>query len=514
MKRDALLKKLKSIVGADWVRTDDLTRYYYGADIATYLGQGAIYPENHPLFVVYPASTQDIQKVVKVAQRGGIPLYAIGGGTVLLMGSMPARPDAGITLDFHRMQKVVIDRDRMVLRVEPGLTGLQVCQFIRDLDFGYRPFFGGSPGTCHFLPYQLFVGQNKLAGSQDGMGIHSATGMEMVLPTGEVLKTGSMALDGSPAWPHGPGPALTYLPFIANAGYGIVSAMEFRLYATPQKTASLWVMFDSLDAMVEGIYEVMKYDYGTGITLMGKGCYVHCLYSSRHWQEGLHFIKATGTDTNLVGMAFRGSTGRVDYERNACIKALAREGGTPLPDWMVAILDGHETNTTGWQQNNNMRSLGTFNGRFDSGGLFVTSGAFDTLDVLAVHMKQGLKDYQEVVPAYPDYLNHPFPSFRLLTNCVQAYMTIGGHANAAGEFIFMADYARRNQLALIGALSERFERSMHRLGCAPLSLGRDKRTWTECADHFAMAKLIKKVLDPENILAPGAAFPAGLFGEE
>ena len=78
----------------------------------------------------------------------------------------------------------------------------------------------------------------------------------------------------------------------------------------------------------------------------------------------------------------------------------------------------------------------------------------------------------------------------------------------------MADYARRDQLPLVGALSERFERSMHKLGCAPLSLGRDKRTWTECADHFAMAKLIKKVLDPKNILAPGAAFPAGLFGEE
>jgi len=52
MKHAGVLRKLQSIVGPDWVRTDELTRYYYGADIATYLGQGAIYPENHPLFVV------------------------------------------------------------------------------------------------------------------------------------------------------------------------------------------------------------------------------------------------------------------------------------------------------------------------------------------------------------------------------------------------------------------------------------------------------------------------------
>ena len=514
MKLDDLAKRLKSIVGADWVRADDLTRYYYGADVATYLGQEAIYPENHPLLVVYPGSAKDVQAVVRLVQKHDIPLYAIGGGTVMLIGSIPGKPDVGITLDFHRMQKVEVDQDRMVVRVQPGVTGLQLCQLIRHMDFGYRPYCGGSPGTCHFVPYQIFVGQNKLAGYQDGMGIHCATGMEIVLPGGEVLRTGSMAHADAPAWPHGPGPPFTYLPFIANAGYGIVTEMEFRLFATPEKVSSLWVMFDTLEDSVNGIYEVMKLDYGCGISLMAKGCYVHCLYSSRHWQEGVHFIKATKTDVNLVSMAFRGSKNRVEYERKACIKALGKHGGTPMPDWMVAIFDGHETNVAGWQQNNNMKSLGTFNGKFDSGGLFVTSGVFDSLNVLETHMKQGLKDYEEVLKSYPEYLDTPYPDFHLYTNCLQAYMTIGGHSNAAGEFIFMADYARREQLPMIGELNERFAKSMQKLGLAPLSLGRDKRTWTECPAHFEMAKIIKKTLDPKNLLAPGAAFPVDLFADD
>ena len=91
MKLDDLLKKLKKIVGADWVRTDDLTRYYYGADIITYLGQGAIYPENHPLLVVYPDSAKDVQAVVRLVQKHDIPLYAIGGGTVMLIGFIRTR---------------------------------------------------------------------------------------------------------------------------------------------------------------------------------------------------------------------------------------------------------------------------------------------------------------------------------------------------------------------------------------------------------------------------------------
>jgi hypothetical protein len=378
------------------------------------------------------------------------------------------------------MQKVEVDQDRMVVRVQPGATGIQVSQLIRHMDFGYRPYFGGSPGTAHFAPYQIFVGQNKLAGYHDGMGIHCACGMEMVLPSGEIVRTGSMARPNAPAWPHGPGPALTYMPFFASAAYGIVTEMEFRFFATPQKVSSLWVMFDSLGATVEGMYEVMRNEYGCGATIMGCGCYVHCLYSARHWQEGVHFIKGTKTDVSLIGMSFRGSKSKVAYERNACIETFRKHGGVPMPPWLVSILDGHETNASGWQQNYNTRSLGTFDGKHDTGGLFITSGAFDTLEKLEGHMEQGLKDYREVCAKYPEFVNPPYPSFRLLTSCVQAYLAMGGPSNAAGEFIFVADYANRKVLPLVGELSARFHQMMEKLGLAPLSLGRDARTQKEC----------------------------------
>jgi len=514
MKLSNLEKKLKKIVGADWVRTDDLTRYYYSVDVLTHFGQGSIYPEYRPLFVVYPASTKDVQAVVTLAQKHDTPVYAIGGGTVILIGSIPGKPDVGITLDFHRMRKIEIDQDRMVVQVQPGATGIQVSQLIRDMDSGYRPYFGGSPGMSHFVPYQLFTGQNKLAGFQDGMGINCAAGMEMVLPSGETVRTGSMANPEAPAWPHGPGPALTYLPFFASASYGIVTQMEFRFFPTPQEVSSLWVAFDSLGAAVKGIYAVMKHEYSCGISLMGYGCYVHCLYSARHWQEGVHLIKATKNDISLATMSFRGSKRKVHYERNECIKILKKLGGVPFPSWMVSILDGHETNIAGWQQTNNARSLGTFNGKFDTGGLFVTSGVFDSLNSLEEHMEQGLKDYQEVLKAYPEFTNTPYQSFHLYTSGVQAYLAMGGHSNAAGEFIFIVDYANKKLLPMVGELNAKFARMMQKLGLAPLSLGRDERTRTECLAHYEMAKLIKRTVDPKGLMAPGAAFPVDLSAEE
>ncbi len=506
MKKADIIKRLKRIVGAEWVRTDALTRYHFGSDVLTHFGQGALYPENHPLVVVMPESVKDIQAIVRLAGSNNIPLYAVGGGTVLLIGSIPGKADVGITFDFHRMQKVTVDEDRLVVRVQPGATGLQVSQLVRDMDVGYRPYFGGSPGTSLFVPYQVFTGQNKMAGYLDGMGINCAAGMEMVLPSGEVVRTGSMAGPDSPAWPHGPGPALTYLPFFANAGYGIVSEMEFRFFRTPQEVGSLWVTFNSLEEACQAMNAVIKSEYACGATVMGPGCWTHALYSSQHWQEGNHFVKAT-QDINLVGMGFRGTKAKVEYERNACIKMLKKYGGVPMPDWMVAILDGHEANAAGWQQCNSPKICGTFNGKSDSGGIFVSGGVFDTMEKLEIYMREGMNAYQAVCRKYKDFLNHPHPIVRLYASCGQTYLSMGGHANAAGEVIFVLDFASRQFLPMIGEIKARFDTMMKKIGMAPLGVGRDARTWTETPDHFAMAKVLKGVVDPQGFMAPGVSFP-------
>jgi FAD/FMN-containing dehydrogenase len=501
-----IVKKLKNIVGAEWVRTDILTRYHYSNDVVTHISSGKMYAPNPPLVIVFPRSTKDIQSILKLASKNNSPLYAIGGGTVLLIGSVPGKPNIGITLDFHRMQKVEVDQERMVVKVQPGATGIQVSQLVREMGFGYRPFFGGSPGSSHYVPYQLFTGQNKMAGYQDGMGINCATGMEMVLASGEIVCSGSMADPDTPAWPHGPGPALTFLPFYANAGYGIVAEMEFRLFPTPKVVASLWTTFDNLESAVEGMYKIMHQEYACGAAVLGHGCWTHCLYSARHWQEGVHFIKATQNMT-VVGLSFRGSQDKVDYERKACIKTLKKYGGTPMPDWLVAILDGHEKNTEGWQQANSPRVLGSFNGKSDTGGLFVTGGVFDTLEKLKEHMDQGRRDYLNLCKEFPEFVNSPSPSFRLYTSCGQTYLSMGGHSNAAGEFIIVVDYAHPEQMEMVSRLVGKYNKTMNELGLAPLSIGRDMRTWTECPAHFEMAKILKEVVDPQKIMAPGASFP-------
>jgi hypothetical protein len=330
--------------------------------------------------------------------------------------------------------------------------------------------------------------------------------MEMILANGEIVRTGSMAQEGSPAWPHGPGPALTYLPFFANLGYGVVTQMEFRFFATPQSVGSLWVGFKTLRDACEAMNAIIRSEYACGATVMGPGCWTHALYSSQHWQEGAHFVKAT-QDINVIGMGFRGTKARVEYERNACIKMLKKFGGVPFPDWMVSILNGHEANAAGWQQCNSPKICGTFNGKHDSGGIFVSGGVFDTMEKLELFMKKGMEAYQGVCRENPEFLNHPHPIIRLYASCGQTYLSMGGHCNAAGEVIFVLDFASRQFLPMVGKIKALFQQMNEEYGMAPLGVGRDARTWTECPDHFSMAKIIKKAVDSKGIMAPGVAMP-------
>jgi len=84
---------------------------------------------------------------------------------------------------------------------------------------------------------------------------------------------------------------------------------------------------------------------------------------------------------------------------------------------------------------------------------------------------------------------------------------MGGHSNAAGEVIFVVDYVNKQFLPVVGGIKAKFDQLIEEIGMAPLGVGRDKRTWTECPAHFSMAQILKKVVDPQGILSPGVSFP-------
>ncbi|HUT72320.1 MAG TPA: FAD-binding oxidoreductase, partial [Desulfatiglandales bacterium] len=176
---------LKNIVGNDHVHTDLFERINYADTSLPYdVAQGDL-----PDCVVQPANAQEISEVLRYANEHKIPVTTYGSGTSLIFGTKPKH--RGITLSTERLTSLEINEDHQWF--ECG-AGIKTGQVIREL---------GKLG--YFLPIQTQIGSSvggavsintlgHLTDNMFGRPVNHVLGLEVVLPTGEIIETGSKCL--------------------------------------------------------------------------------------------------------------------------------------------------------------------------------------------------------------------------------------------------------------------------------------------------------------------------------
>jgi FAD/FMN-containing dehydrogenase len=179
---DHVYKKLCEIVGLENVSNKKYVRLCYSRDSSSL-------PGKLPDIVVQPCSTEEIQEILKLANDTKTPVYARGSGSGLWGGTIPYK--AGIVLNcaarFNRFIK--LDKKTLTCLVEPGIDfGTLEAVLIKD---GFREHVapeGGLSGTVggHWITHGLGIG-SAIYGNQGDAVI----GIEVVLPNGEVVRTGS-----------------------------------------------------------------------------------------------------------------------------------------------------------------------------------------------------------------------------------------------------------------------------------------------------------------------------------
>jgi glycolate oxidase len=175
-----LQAELSAIVGADEVRTDEATRYAYSRD-ATPLFQSL------PDFVVSPSSTEEIAAVVKLAARLGIPIVPRGAGTNLCAATVPIR--GGIVLSLTKMAQVLeIAPDEHLAVVQPGVTTAALDKAAAAHGLMFVPDPGSR--TVSTVGGNIATSAGGLRGLKYGTTRNYVLGLEAVLGTGEVLRTG------------------------------------------------------------------------------------------------------------------------------------------------------------------------------------------------------------------------------------------------------------------------------------------------------------------------------------
>src|SRR4051794_3569532 len=235
-----MLDELRAIVGPEYVRTDmdtirenstDATKVFHPADV-----------------IVFPNTTREVADVVKIAHRDGIPIVSRGGGVGYAGGAIPIR--GGIVLSMRRMNRILeINPVDLLAVVEPGVITEDLHKAAEAKGLFYPP----DPASLK----QSTIGGNVAhnAGGprafKYGVTRHYLLGLEVVLPTGEVISTGGRVVKNAVAYD------LTDLMCGSEGTLGIITRLTMRLLPKPETAATIMALFDSVRSGAEAANQLI-----------------------------------------------------------------------------------------------------------------------------------------------------------------------------------------------------------------------------------------------------------------
>ena len=172
--------RLEEVVGPDHVRTDVGALVTFSTD-ATPLERG------RPDAVVFPATAEEVAGVLRVANERGVPVVPRGSGTNLSAGTVPHR--GGIVLVLTRMNEIKEVSDAELVAVcEPGVRTIELAQAAAAKGLLFPP----DPGSQSTATIGGNVAEcaGGLRALKYGVTRDYVLGVEAVLPTGEIIRSG------------------------------------------------------------------------------------------------------------------------------------------------------------------------------------------------------------------------------------------------------------------------------------------------------------------------------------
>ena len=174
------VKKLKEIVGENNVSDDVADLYVYGSDASVH---HAI-----PTVVVRPKTVEEVQRIMRYANRNKIPVVPRGAGSSTSGHTVPI--DGGIILDMKRMNRILeIRPEDMLVRVEPGVVDDDLNRALKP----YGMFYPPAPASSRIATIGGEIGANAsgVRPVKYGATRDYVLGLKVVLANGDLLTLGS-----------------------------------------------------------------------------------------------------------------------------------------------------------------------------------------------------------------------------------------------------------------------------------------------------------------------------------
>jgi 4-cresol dehydrogenase (hydroxylating) flavoprotein subunit len=242
------VEKMLSILGASAVVTEPSE--LRAAETATFEIHRTI-----PM-IARPQTREQLQECVRAANQQGVALYPVSTGKNWGYGSSVPTADQCVLVDLSRMDRILNFDERLgYVTIEPGVTQRRLYQFLQDKGSKLWMDATGSSPDCSIIGNTLERGFGHTV-----YGDHFANvcGLEVVLPTGELLETGFGGLPGANAtevYRWGAGPSLDGL--FSQSNFGIVTRMTIWLMPEPEYFQAYFFQSSEEDSLA-GFIEALR----------------------------------------------------------------------------------------------------------------------------------------------------------------------------------------------------------------------------------------------------------------
>jgi glycolate oxidase len=193
--------------------------------------------DHRPEAAVWPTRADQISKILVLANQHGFPVTPRGAGTGLAGAAVPAR--AGLVLDLCRMNKILDIRiaDRLTV-VQPGVVYADLEKALTPFGFFFPP--DPASGKVCTLGGNVATNAGGIRGAKYGVTRDYVLGLEVVLPDGRMMRTGSNCMKSASGYD------LTRL-FVGSEGtLGVITEITLKINPRPRARKTSLAFFDSL----------------------------------------------------------------------------------------------------------------------------------------------------------------------------------------------------------------------------------------------------------------------------
>ena len=248
--QEKIVGKLAKIVPPEHITTDEIRLDELSWDA---LSEGRLHPAQRPEVTipfcsVLPGSTDEVRRVVLLANEERVPIIPYGGGSGLMGGALSVQ--AGIVVDLRRMDQILdVDTQSRSARVQAG-TVLEALEKRLNRD---NFMLGHDPWTLPVATVGGAISTNSMGyrgGLYGSMG-EQVLGLEAVLPDGEVLRTRAVPKSSA-------GIDLKCLLIGGEGCFGIITEATIRIFPAPEKRVLHALRFESFEVGYNAIQEMFR----------------------------------------------------------------------------------------------------------------------------------------------------------------------------------------------------------------------------------------------------------------